>query len=456
MTIAAVIVCLFPSEVSAQNAQKKRLGNAVPGAKVTPRHSESPGRWHPFRGAEQGPELTAEQRQQIEQLEAMGYLSGSVERSGPSGVVQYTPERAWTGLNLYNSGHTPQAVLMDMQGRVLHEWERSATAVWPERRLPPSAKGTQHWRRVYLYPNGDLLAIFEGLGIVKLDKESRVIWANYCGAHHDIEVMPNGHIYVLTRSAHLVPSVNERSPILEDYVTLLDGAGKELERVSLLECFENSGYREFWRMSGKKRGDLFHTNSLEVLDGRIADCVPQFAAGNLLTSMLVLNAIAVVNLEEREVVWATRGVFKRQHDPQVLPNGNLMLFDNRGMRMQSRIIEFEPDRMSIAWQYGGVPATQFYSYSCGTCQRLPNGNTLITESDNGRAFEITYEGETVWEFVNPNRAGAEEQFIATLFEVKRLGPEFPVDWARTGPERGAVTPQERPSPTSPRHPGTLP
>src|SRR5262245_65643091 len=37
----------------------------------------------------------------------------------------------------------------------------------------------------------------------------------------------------------------------------------------------------------------------------------------------------------------------------------------------------------------------------GCAQRLPNGNTLITESSFGRFFEVTKEGEIVWEYVNP-------------------------------------------------------
>jgi hypothetical protein len=37
----------------------------------------------------------------------------------------------------------------------------------------------------------------------------------------------------------------------------------------------------------------------------------------------------------------------------------------------------------------------------GNAQRLPNGNTLITESAFGRFFEVTREGEIVWEYVNP-------------------------------------------------------
>ncbi|MHC4720712.1 MAG: arylsulfotransferase family protein, partial [Planctomycetota bacterium] len=47
------------------------------------------------------------------------------------------------------------------------------------------------------------------------------------------------------------------------------------------------------------------------------------------------------------------------------------------------------------------PPEKFFSKRRGSCQRLPNGNTLITESDEGRVFEITRGGETVWEFYEP-------------------------------------------------------
>jgi len=34
-------------------------------------------------------------------------------------------------------------------------------------------------------------------------------------------------------------------------------------------------------------------------------------------------------------------------------------------------------------------------------QRLPNGNTLITEGSGGRIFEVTAEHELVWEYISP-------------------------------------------------------
>ena len=83
----------------------------------------------------------------------------------------------------------------------------------------------------------------------------------------------------------------------------------------------------------------------------------------------------------------------------------------------------------IEWEYRGDHERPFYTKWCGSSARLPNGNTLITESDDGRAFEVTREGEIVWEFYNPHRVGADYEKIATLFELIRLPEDFPTDWA---------------------------
>jgi hypothetical protein len=57
-------------------------------------------------------------------------------------------------------------------------------------------------------------------------------------------------------------------------------------------------------------------------------------------------------------------------------------------------------------------------------RRLPNGNTLIVESQAGRAIEVTPDQEIVWEFVHPHRAGPQDELIAQLFDVVRLPPDF--------------------------------
>ncbi len=439
VALGSLAACLLNCSDGPAGSPSLDAAEVEPGvAPAVDERGRKPGRFRKVRSAA-APALDDEQREINARLQAIGYLSGSREAVA-HGVTVHHRDEAWAGPNFYTSGHGPVAVLMDMDGVELHRWEYPFARAWPGRSRPPKVLDKEFWRRAYLFENGDLLAIFDGLGIIKLDADSRLIWASPLPAHHDLTVMDNGEIYVLSRVAHIVPRFRETAPILEDFITVLGADGREKRSVSLLEAFENSEYEQLlyetrshrddeWLQKKWRRGDIMHTNSVEVLDGRIAERVPAFRRGNVLVSLRVPNVVAVVDLEQEKVVWALRGEFKRQHDPRILANGNLLLFDNLGRPDKSSVIELDPSTGTTRWSYRGSATDPFFSKSCGTAQRLTNGNTLVTESDNGRAFEIDADGEIVWEFYNPEQAGERRQYIATLFEVVRLPPDFPLAWA---------------------------
>jgi len=389
--------------------------------------ADADGRWSKLRAPKSPKE--AELETQIRQLEALGYASGTKTAPTLSGVTLHDDERAYPGLNFYTSGHAAEAVLMTMDGRVLHRWARDFWDVWPRDRADRTSDGTHHWRRAYPFPNGDLLAIYEGIGLVKLDKASNVIWARRNGAHHDFQVLSNGDIAILARQARVIDRVDEKRPTLEDFVLILDSSGREKERYSVLEAFERSAqYRMIWDDSPRHFGDVFHTNSIQVLDGRFASVNSAFKRGNFLLSSRQLSTVFVVSPETKEVVWALRGGFKAQHDARLLDDGSLMLFDNSGRGHVSSVQVYDLTSDTIRWEYRGSEEQPFYTRFCGAAQRLPNGDTLITESDNGRAFEVTLDGAIVWEFYNPHRAGDEDEFIAALFQVDRFPLDFPAFW----------------------------
>ena len=373
--------------------------------------------------------LSDEQRRMIEQLESIGYVAGSVE-TDRRGVTVYSRNEVLPGLNFYASGHGPEAVLMDMNGRVKHRWRKGFEEIWPDAVNDRQKLGAKWWRRVYLYPNGDLLAIFEGLGLIKLDKSSNLLWAHKNNAHHDLEVMPNGDIFVLTREPSLVPWVHETEPTLEDFLSILDRDGKEQRRISILEAFRRSPYKDYVFQGVKKTGDVTHTNTIHVLDGKLADRLPAFRQGNVLTSMNALGVVAVLDVESEKLVWAYKSPPHGQHDPIILDNGNLLVFDNHRENGRSVVVELDPVDQTRVWEYRGTEEQPFYSRTCGSAQRLANGNTLITESDGGRAFEVTADKRIVWEYFTPHRAGDKGEYIATLAEVLRLPPDFPTDWLR--------------------------
>ncbi|MFT5049556.1 MAG: hypothetical protein ACI8QZ_000949 [Chlamydiales bacterium] len=369
---------------------------------------------------------TEEERRAAAALEGIGYAGAFEAAPAASGVILHDPQRVQAGLNLYTSGHAPEASLIDMQGSVLHTWRLDYGAI-PAAPAAENPMTSGAWRRAALLPDGSLLALFEGLLLVKVDRDSNLVWQFDGNPHHDLELQPDGTIYVLTRRSVFRRGLHPERPILEDFVSVLDDDGRELRRVSLIECFRNSDFREILSGRPRRAGDIFHTNTIEVLDGRLSDRSSAFRAGNVLLSFRHLNAIAVVDLDQKRVVWAVQGPWVAQHQPTVLENGNLMLFDNSGYGGSSQIIEFDPLSLEQVWTYRADPPEDFFSVYCGSNQRFGNGNTLISDSCSGRAFEVTDAGEIVWEFINPHHGGEHGELIAALFEMVRF-PEASLSW----------------------------
>jgi len=371
------------------------------------------------------PRLTEEQLAAIEELNAIGYADA--ERTAPAlvRVTRYDRERVQNGYNFYTSGHATEAYLVDMNGELVHRWSYDFDELWKGLDIPRAPAGRGKWRRAHLFPNGDILAIHEGIGMIKLDRDSNLLWEYAGQTHHDVHVLPDGSMWTLSRKAEVIPRIHPKEPVMDDLLVELSPEGAELRRVSVLECLENGGESELLARM-KDRGELFHTNSIEILDGRGAERVPELAAGNALISLRYLHAVCVVDLEAEAVVWSLTGDFREQHDAKILENGNLLLFDNRGQGEASTVYEFDPATREVVWMYRGTPEEPFYSSVCGTAYRLANGNTLINESSGGRSFEVTPEKEIVWEFYSPHRGGPNLEYIANLFDLQRVQ----VDWLR--------------------------
>ena len=241
---------------------------------------------------------------------------------------------------------------------------------------------------------------------------------------------PDGSIWILDREGKTLPRIDPEQGVLEDKVTVLSPEGEVLRSISILEAFERSDYRPLLERMAPPP-DLLHTNTLEILDGRLAHRHPAFRAGNLLLSVLELDAVAVLDPEAEEIVWALAGLWRKQHQPTILDDGTMLVFDNLGAADgTSRVLELDPFTQQIAWRHG----RDLYSRTLGSVQRLVNGNTLITESENGRAVELAPDGGVVWEFLTPHRAGDEGELVAVLFEMERLPERFPFRGAGRGAE----------------------
>lgn len=361
-------------------------------------------------------------RRSLQTLGGLGYVSGAQSMPTQTGVLIHDERAAFPGSNLFASGHGPQAVLMAMDGQVIHTWQYD------------NGEGPFWWRRVHLFENGDLLALGEHGSLIKLDKDSNLLWEFEANVHHDFDVDQDGSVYVLTRAEVDHEELCGGKVMWDDFITLLGDDGKPVRQWSILDGFVKSKYFPLFRRQLRCRSkseELFHTNTLELLpeeSGLSNDRI--FSRGRVLLSFRELDTIGVFDLEKGEMVWALTGMWRLQHQPTLLRNGHLLLFDNVTSGGFSRVLEIDPLSQEILWEYQGNEQNGFSSEVLGSNQRLENGNTLVVESTAGRVFEVEPDGRIVWEFVNPNRAVDDPALIAVIPDMIRLPPEFPLDWTR--------------------------
>jgi len=65
------------------------------------------------------------------------------------------------------------------------------------------------------------------------------------------------------------------------------------------------------------------------------------------------------------------------------------------------IPESGPTTVEIKWQYTAPDKYSLYSPFISGAHRIKNGNTFVTEGATGRFLEVTQDGKTVWEYMNP-------------------------------------------------------
>lgn len=312
-----------------------------------------------------------------------------------------------------------RAWLVDIDGRQLHEWRIKFSEAFPqpEHLMWQARDNVIAWQGVHLFPNGDLLFNFQdnnfpfGSGLIKLDKDSKVVWKLARNTHHDVFVQPDGTIWV--PSQHYRPEGIPEFPNMmpwyyEDTALEVSPDGRPLREISVLKALRShQGLMSvtYQRALDVEAEDPLHLNSVEPLPAEWADRFPGLAAGDLLVSLRNVNALAVIDPGTGQAKRVYTGPFVRQHDADYLPNGHFLVYDNLGGDPacgRTRLLELDPADMSIVWQYDGCRDGGFRSVDRGMQEVLANGNVITVDAHSGLAREITRDPEPklVWEYVN--------------------------------------------------------
>jgi hypothetical protein len=383
----------------------------------------------------------ADEAELLERLSAIGYVAGSEPPADRSGVTVHEPASAAPGFNLMTSGHAPTALLLDMQGEVVHSWRADFQQLFPDH--PKAAEGPSpkrnFWRIARLLPDGELIGIWELYGLFKLDRHSNILWSRQIKAHHDLQITPDGSIHLLEAARRRLPEIPDRLAI-DDFVVERDAHGKEIRRFAISEALRALDWadlrRAFWErnrtrgygLTQRGRFDPFHTNALQVLSASdAAGLGAPFEAGDVLLSMAMLDTIAVIDPRTQEVRWWQQGPFGMQHQPRVAPDGGIVVFDNHHARQRSAVKVFDPHTHRVVWEFTGSDSEPLHSRRSGGAEFLANGNLLVVETDRGRALELTSEKQIVWEYRSPYRAGGDGDRVAGIYSMQRI-EESEVSW----------------------------
>jgi outer membrane protein assembly factor BamB len=240
----------------------------------------------------------------------------------------------------------------------------------------------------------------------------------------------------------------------DDLIVEVDWDGKILWQWLASDHFDEMGFDEAAKNiiardpnwgNARGSGDWTHVNNMNYLGPNkwFDKGDDRFNPDNIIIDGRQTNTISIIDKKTGKIVWQvgpdfTRtpalkrlGVIIGMHHAHMIPKGlpgegNILVFDNGGQagygaptpgaitglgnaqRDYSRVIEFDPITLEIKWQYTAIEAGffandryKFYSHYISAAQRLPNGNTLITEGADGRIFEVTPTHELVWEYVSP-------------------------------------------------------
>ncbi|MDE1467574.1 arylsulfotransferase family protein [Aurantiacibacter sp. D1-12] len=341
------------------------------------------------------------------------------------GLVTHDTARSQPGLTLVQgimeNGH--EVRLLGPDGETLHSWTPDFYASWPNasevipaKRIPASQN---HYvsQGLYPLPDGSLIVNFSGLGTARIDACSNTMWASTAPRHHS--VTPDGqgnfwipgHIPASDTPSEWMPDGLDPQEIEDDIatdhyyhdsVTLMSADGETLREFSVLRAIVEAGLEGALYLSAQDlRTDATHINDIDLVTALLADRIENVNEGDLLVSLRAMNMIAILDARSGALKWHRQGGWVRQHDPDITADGMIDIYNNRSPEIRalgagSQIVRFDPSTDTSEVLVDG-----FFSDIMGVHQLLDNGNRLVVESRAGRVFEVTPQGEVVWDYRQP-------------------------------------------------------
>ena len=296
------------------------------------------------------------------------------------------------------------AWLYDAKGELLHTWHVDYSALDPDG--PLNNRDNPH--AFHVLSDGSIIVGFDhGDIMVRLNTCSQPVWIKRGIFHHSLEPAEAGRLWTWRGEGTAYGHYN--------YMEQFDAeTGEAVDELALVEdIMMNMGpdsaifgvrpdhpFERFERTPENKiEVDLFHPNDVEELSPRLAPAFPMFEAGDLLLSFRTLHLVMVVDPDDYRVKWWSHGPWRFQHDPDFTNDGKISVFSNNTGTDRSEILKIDPKTREITNPFY-MGDFHFSTSARGKHQYLNNGNILVIIPGEGRAVELSSDGNKVLEFNN--------------------------------------------------------
>jgi hypothetical protein len=319
-----------------------------------------------------------------------------------TGLIAYDKSKTCPGYVLYTPMNGDTTILLNTNGNIEHTWKHNYRGNYGY--LLPNSNifmtGKTHDETWDLIPGWN---DFKGGILQELDPQGNVLWEHRDPyQHHDGRKTKNGGAIYLSLEKlpeNIASKVKGGLTDTENYGMYAD---------TIIEINEEGD--TLWTWSAAQHLN-FETDTLPPNFTRYewthGNTIVPIGSDKVMVSFRSISVVAIINKNSGEFIWKIGPeILAQQHDPSILDNGNVLVFNNgtlkkNSSRAYSQVLEIDPRSNEVVWEYGESPYYNFYSPHISGARRLPNGNTLITEGAFGRMFQVTKECEVVWEYINP-------------------------------------------------------
>ncbi|MDB5123348.1 MAG: Arylsulfotransferase [Mucilaginibacter sp.] len=241
--------------------------------------------------------------------------------------------------------------------------------------------------------------------LIKMDKNSKLVWVINGTFHHSIECDADGNTWA--------PSIIENSKFLKNMlpafvdnaITKVSPNGKVLFKKSVAEILIENGYRGLLLGVGNYEIDLSHLNDIQPA----LTTTKHWMKGDLLISLRNRSTVFLYRPASNKILWLKTGPWLNQHDVNFIDSDRISLFGNN-------IVQANPDELlidghnevyiynfktnTVETPYTAVlKAARVSTTTEGRANVLPNGDLFVEESNNNRLFRSD-RNAIVWQYID--------------------------------------------------------